>query len=430
MTLQFFTNYSPETASDAVFQVKQFLKTCGWEVILSSDGISNYGSGDYITTSSTGPNGFNNLSYFTIQQPGSNRQFCFQQGITNTAWRVKYSLGGFNTDGYHPLIDTPGTGPSNIDNNIIWGSGTDLAPVMANLFSNIEFTTSANYKLNIVADGYGNGFYFFCYNSEKSYITTGMLFDPLLEESYDPSDEDPYIIYISGLTNNVFGFELSELGTASPRCWMGKGGADSTAIFNTISALNISHINFYTALDAGLTPSNVIAIPGYLGSSQYTLQDQFFPIVYGRSIYGLPKPPEAIDGYSSLFQNDAYFYGANEVLNVVGYGDNIVFNTQPDAYYTVTAINTQYLSTYSHVYFTPAYTGPSTASDNIGTDYFSANPFYTPPLPAAGYKGISSFMQWIGTTRGSVGIYSINNVGDHIIVNQVALPWNNSTIIV
>lgn len=422
MTLQFFINYSPETASDAVFQVKQFLKTCGWEVILSSDGISNYGSGDYITTSSTGINGFNNFSYFTIQQLGSNRQFCFQQGSTDREWRVKYSLGGFNVGGYNPLINVPGTG-SNIDNNVIWGSGTDLSPIMANLFS-IDDT----YKLNVVADGYGNGFYFFCYNSEQSYISTGMLFDPLLGGSYEPSDEDPYIIYISGLTNTVFGLQdFGNLESNSPYCWMGKGGnVEGAAIFNKILALNISHIDFYTTSNNTLFQLNATVIPGEVGSNQYSLQDQFFPIVYGRSSYTLVPPPTVFDGYSILLENTDYFYFLEN--NVLSVGDNLVFNSQPDAYYTVTSVSYgQYIN---DAYFQPVYTGPTIAGDNIGTDYFTINPFNIPPPPAAGYKGISSFMQWIGTTRGYVGICSINSIGDHVIVNQVALPWNNSTIIV
>ena len=421
MTLQFFTNYSPPTAIDTMFRLKQFLVACNWTVMFSSDGVANSGPSDFLTQSGTGPFGFNNFSYFVIQQPGSTRQFCFQVH-NDVNWRIKYSIGGFNTPGVNPLIDTPAGATG--DDNIIWGSGTDTGPNFRSLFK-----SDNTYKLQIGADDAGQGFYFFCYSSEKLPITSGIVFDPLLAGSYAVGDTEPYVIYVTGNSTSGFGFqELGSLLGSCPSCWMGTGTPN--VIFNKITALSTIHDS------ASGTPATIA--PGGVGSNPYTFQDQFFPIIYGRAAYTIIHPPPPFTTIPNTFHIEGP--GSNVVTwnsasgptldTYMAIGDNIVFNTDPGTTYVVGT----FFGNLRGFNMTGNFTGPNVPGNLDATikDYAGIDPHNPPvyPPPAAGYKGISSMMQWIGTTRGTVGILSINTTGDRIIVNQIVLPWNDSTVIV
>jgi len=417
MVLQYFTNYSPPTATDAIFQLKQFLITCNWTIVFSSDGVANSGPSDFLTQSGTGPFGFNNFSYFVIQQPGSTRQFCFQVH-NDVSWRIKYSIGGFNTPGVNPLIDTPAGATG--DDNIIWGSGTDTGPNFRSLFK-----PDNTYKLQIGADDTGQGFYFFCYSSEKLPITSGIVFDPLLAGSYAVGDTEPYVIYVTGNSTSGFGFqELGSLLGSCPSCWMGTGTPN--VIFNKITALSTVHNS------ASGTPATIA--PGGVGSNPYTFQDQFFPIIYGRAAYTIIHPPPPFTTLPNVFSADTGFpfvtweASSGTLADFVNAGDNVVLSSDPGNTYVS---NGDFGDNGRVLNFTTTYTGPSAINVTI-KNYAGIDPHNPPvfPPPAAGYKGISSMMQWIGTTRGTVGILGINTIGDRIIVNQIVLPWNDSTVIV
>ena len=83
MTYIFSPSNYAHTATDWIFQWKQFMKTAGWRVVASSDGYSGFDlTSDIITNYSSGPNGLSNsYAWFVIQSP-SNINFCFQRGAT------------------------------------------------------------------------------------------------------------------------------------------------------------------------------------------------------------------------------------------------------------------------------------------------------------------------------------------------------------
>lgn len=104
MTMIFDTNFVPATYAEAVFRTKQLLKTAGWVHQASGDGLAAFSAtpgniNDVIAAAGAGAGGMANTNaWFVIKEPGSGtRQICYQRGLDNTRWRVKYSVAaGFN----------------------------------------------------------------------------------------------------------------------------------------------------------------------------------------------------------------------------------------------------------------------------------------------------------------------------------------------
>lgn len=198
MTFQFLQNVIPSNHADALFQWKEFMKKTptdptpgpGWSVVASSDGTSLNSSSDGLTTSAA----LNNANaWFVMKAPNSNRMISFQRGASVSNWRVKYSFGGFSL-----LSATVTKVPSaSGDEAILWGGGTDAAPVTTNMFSGLYegkyvFQCGAN-------DSDGYGFYFFAYSASRlsennSSAKLMMIYDPLASSSYSSSDQDPTVV--------------------------------------------------------------------------------------------------------------------------------------------------------------------------------------------------------------------------------------------
>lgn len=98
----------------------------GWSVILSSDGYANYGTGNVITSNNSGPNGFGNPNaWCVLSKTINNQQYQFVlQTDGHLGLRIKYSKMGFN-DG----MDNLGASPFAIDEEILIGSGNNIAPI-------------------------------------------------------------------------------------------------------------------------------------------------------------------------------------------------------------------------------------------------------------------------------------------------------------
>lgn len=111
MARLFSVNNSPATCCIAVFDLKTLLKTAGWTVPQSSDGLTYNGSGDQISHGGAGANGMDNASaWFVVQMPGSSRSFCLQRYNSSgygSYWRVKYSKAAGFTGGTPGVTQTP-----------------------------------------------------------------------------------------------------------------------------------------------------------------------------------------------------------------------------------------------------------------------------------------------------------------------------------
>jgi hypothetical protein len=86
-------NLLHSTGAESIFALKELLKSVGWTVLMSGDGLLVYDAvGDSITAAGAGANGMNNVSaWFRITDPDSARELLFQRGANSYAWILQYS---------------------------------------------------------------------------------------------------------------------------------------------------------------------------------------------------------------------------------------------------------------------------------------------------------------------------------------------------
>ena len=103
-------NLGPHQYGDEVmFHLKELLKSVGWSVLSSSDGTTYNSSGDQISHSGSGANGYGNTSaWFRIQDPGALREYVFQRGSSSLYLKWMYSASDKFTGGT-PNATTPPT---------------------------------------------------------------------------------------------------------------------------------------------------------------------------------------------------------------------------------------------------------------------------------------------------------------------------------
>jgi hypothetical protein len=143
MTLQADTNNTPANGAEAIYLLKELLKTAGWTVPRSSDGTTYNAAADEIASAVEMATA---NAWFVVRCPtwGSRTiEWCFQRGASNTVWRVKVSDSAGFSGG------TPGVTrvPSATDEVVLLGSGTDAAPNFSALFG-----TDGTYRWSILAN--------------------------------------------------------------------------------------------------------------------------------------------------------------------------------------------------------------------------------------------------------------------------------------
>lgn len=119
----------------------------GWTCSLSSDGYSNYGNGNQITSDGKGLHGFANSGAWCVlnRTIGSQQyQFCLQtDGYMGL--RLKYSKLGFN-NGLGSLTEVPGS----TDQQVLLGGGTDAAPTYQQILGGTLNFGGTNVKISVV----------------------------------------------------------------------------------------------------------------------------------------------------------------------------------------------------------------------------------------------------------------------------------------
>jgi len=199
MAYIFDTNNTPATAADAIFRLKELLKSAGWTTPWSSDGTTLKSDGsDQITGAGSGANGMDNAkAWFVVQEPAApGRQFSFQRQNTvgaNTSylWRVKYSKGaGFS--GGTPTATKVG---SATDEAVLLGTGTDATPTMAALFAT---ATDAGFRWSACADNASPySWASHAWVNTTALPTHALFFDPVTVST--AADVDAVAIYINGV---------------------------------------------------------------------------------------------------------------------------------------------------------------------------------------------------------------------------------------
>jgi hypothetical protein len=315
MTYSFFVSNKPSTGTIAVFNLKTQLKSVGWTVKNSSDATTYNSTGDQITSGTSGANGLGNTNaWFRIQQPTSPfREFIFQRGSSDVAWRVKYSGTSKFTGGSPAATQVP----SATDEQLLLGGGTDAAPTFATWF-----TTNNTYTQHICIgngnsdDGYS--FYNICIfngggSATSTSITNALLLDVLDTGSVHPDDTDPAILYIttggsgSSISTNMNG-ETSTI-TENAKGWLKKGLAGEG--FVTIPAIKFG------------SGSASICIPSNSRVNIYNSKENVIPVFYMRRT--ALTAPAGYKGVSRLIKWGAQAHSFCDVISVSTTKDRIFF---------------------------------------------------------------------------------------------------------
>jgi len=138
-------NNIPATGAEAIFILKELLKSAGWTVPKSSDGSVYNSGGDQISHGGSGAGGMANSSaWFVIREPGGLREWCFQKGsASHLVWRVKVSSHSLFVGGAPDATHTP----TATDQQILVGAGTDASPTFATTFN-----ADGSYAWHVIAD--------------------------------------------------------------------------------------------------------------------------------------------------------------------------------------------------------------------------------------------------------------------------------------
>jgi hypothetical protein len=214
MTFIFDVNNGPITGDQAMFKLKTLLKTAGWTVPSSSDGLTVFPSSDGIVGNGSGAGQIgNSLSWFRIKQPTAvglyQRELLIQRSsFGGTGWMVRYSLTGFT--GGSPTATVP---PSAADQQP-WLIGLDFPTAL--------YDTDNTYRFNAGADNAPPyGFWSCCYAlTSPSHFASGggLVMDPMKAGSYPPEDQDPYIMLFDNPSSGTFNY--NKLGSI-PVCYYG-----------------------------------------------------------------------------------------------------------------------------------------------------------------------------------------------------------------
>lgn len=246
MSFIFSKNISNITGGSTWWYLKELLKTAGWLVKSSGDGLSAFSnSGDILTVPGTGANGMDNSSaWFRIQQPsvgGVNREFVIQRPGSSSSVSIKYSYSANFTGG------TPGS--------TTIPTATDQQTVANN---QALWSTDFQFHLNIGAqnsDGFGFWMAPILNGTPNTNASGGMLFDPLAPNTYAPGDTDPYIIWVENQSSGSW--NANKLSGQGPG-WAYYAKGTSLETFANVAAggWSISSGNFLFPNGAGTNPFN------------------------------------------------------------------------------------------------------------------------------------------------------------------------------
>ena len=266
-----FSKSTPLTGAEAIFNLKQLLKTAGWTVQSSSDGTTYNASDDQITVSGSGAGGMaNNNAWFRIRSPDGvgSQEFIFQRGTGNQSWRIKRSRTAGFTGGSPGATQTP----SATDQTILLGSGTDASPVFIHFFT----PDGGSYRWNVCADNAAPfGFWAGSFANGVATTQAALVLDPLAFTQ--PTDADQYAIYVGSNASSFFYSTLgATTGTTANRM--------TSQIISTSPGSSYAEYAAFRALD-----STNLVLPAALVTNPITTQDTSFPIFLARH-NTLPNP--------------------------------------------------------------------------------------------------------------------------------------------
>ncbi len=286
-------NFASNTSQWA-WLFKELLKSLGWEIQASSDGtnVSNTPGNGNDQIGSAGEMNTNN-AWYVIKQPttgfthwgrAGGRQFIVRRGTGVTSWLIVYVPLDDNEAAQTPTANgTTTTIPTFTKSVALLGTLPDTTTAFVSNASTLRYMIGA-------MDSAPWGFFMTGWNTSGG-DESGLIFDPLMPDSVNPLDEDPYIVCATS-ANGIFSRGVMTDGTGSFKGYYRKGRSDEQ--FVTIPA------NCY-ACDSGAGQLNYV-IPNALGRDPYDKYDRTLPGWYIRPVnrgntdqlYGIIKGESSI----------------------------------------------------------------------------------------------------------------------------------------
>ncbi len=308
MAKLFTPSLTPATTAIATYNLKQLMKTAGWNVKSSGDGLSAYSSStDVITSGASGANGLDNSgAWFRIQDPAGLREFCFQRGIGAQWYWIRYSA----LDQFTGGSPSATVAPTATDQNNMVATNTSGQQIANGTESAMRFHMMADSSAPYT-------WYMFCYSTGGS-TTRGLIaMDSLQAGSYNVLDTDPVVLAYVTTGTDIFnaggGVVFSQSGQTA-------GGA---GLYGWIK-MNLAgegYVNFAWART--FDGAGNVGIPGGLPVSQYSGNDEVFaPQILRYS--GAPAPV----GWKGVLSNFRHIgpqrANSGDTLSVVTTRDYIV----------------------------------------------------------------------------------------------------------
>jgi len=171
---------SPANGSAAVFSLITRLCAAGWLVKRWSDATTltdsaSLSTNPYAGSGSGAGNLGNNSAWFCIAAADGSREWLFQRGTGDATWTVSRSKAGFT--GGSPTATTVSTAT---DATALFTAATLFSATPGRMFISTDDSAPYGFWMSCITLGGGNVLTFLCD-------------EPLLANSYDPADTDPYL---------------------------------------------------------------------------------------------------------------------------------------------------------------------------------------------------------------------------------------------
>ena len=207
-----FSLNNAHSPQQALYELKELLKTGGWSVIESGDGVggnfSGLNGGDILTawsTSAVVPFGVtNNRAWWRIQSPDGSRELLWQHGYYNTATdliSIAYSRSaGFTGTGDGAASAT--VAPTSTDAFLFAGEKRPSFTMNGNSFSGGATITRVDYIIGDASEDYS----FACFLRDNTGAIKGGIIYDRLANPIDAGDTDPTVVAMIGCYGSFFGF--------------------------------------------------------------------------------------------------------------------------------------------------------------------------------------------------------------------------------
>jgi len=200
--------HSPQ---QALYELKELLKTGGWSVIASGDGsgASFNPAGDVLTTWSTSTEPLagavtNSRAWWRIQSPDGVRELLWQHEYYNIATDY-ISIAYSRSAGFTGTADgalAANVAPTSTDAFLFAGERRSSFVMNGSSFSGISAITRVDYIIGDAAEQYS----FACFLRDNTGAIKGGIIYDRLANPVDAGDTDPTVVAMIGNYGNFFGF--------------------------------------------------------------------------------------------------------------------------------------------------------------------------------------------------------------------------------